>query len=154
MTASMNFLTADNGGCRMLKLRDDRSRRIIAEVTVTEAVYRAYYQEQEHASYLTAKARQHELSWNQLEEERGMPVDAHLAANDDSLDEMVRRSLYDALETLTSEMREALWQLVCGETTERALAKRWGISQPAVHRRKQRALRQLREQMERALHRD
>lgn len=154
MTASMNFLTADNGGCRMLKLRDDRSRRIIAEVAVTEAVYRAYYQEQEHASYLAAKARQHELSWNQLEEERGMPVDAHLAANDDSLDEMVRRSLYDALETLTPEMREALWQLVCGETTERALAKRWGISQPAVHRRKQRALRQLREQMERTLHRD
>lgn len=154
MTASMNFLTANNGGCRMLKLRDDRSRRIIAEVAVTEAVYRAYYQEQEHASYLAAKARQHELSWNQLEEERGMPVDAHLAANDDSLDEMVRRSLYDALETLTPEMREALWQLVCGETTERDLAKRWGISQPAVHRRKQRALRQLREQMERALHRD
>ena len=154
MTASMNFLTADNGGCRMLKLRDDCSRRIIAEVAVTEAVYRAYYQEQEHASYLAAKARQHELSWNQLEEERGMPVDAHLAANDDSLDEMMRQSLYDALETLTPEMREALWQLVCGETTERALAKRWGISQPAVHRRKQRALRQLREQMERALHRD
>lgn len=151
MTISMDSLAAVGDGCRVLKLRDEHSRRIIAEVAVTEAVYRAYYQEREHASYLAAKARQHELSWNRLEEESGMPVDAHLAARGAALDEAVRQSLRDALATLAPEMREALWQLVCGETTERALAQRWGISQPAVHRRKQRALRQLREEMKRTL---
>ena len=145
MTTSIDTVCSNE---RVLKLRDEHSRRVVAEVVVSEAVYRAYYQEREHASYLAAKARRHELSWNQLAEESGMPVEVHLAAGADILDADGHQALEEALALLTPEMREALWQLVCGETTERALAQRWGISQPAVHRRKQRALQKLRHYLE------
>lgn len=145
MTTSIDTVC---GNERVLKLRDEHSRRVVAEVVVSEAVYRVYYQEREHASYLAAKARRHELSWNQLAEESGMPVEVHLAAGAGTLDADGHQALEEALALLTPEMREALWQLVCGETTERALAQRWGISQPAVHRRKQRALQKLRHYLE------
>lgn len=145
MTISIDTVCSNE---RVLKLRDEHSRRVVAEVVVSEAVYRAYYQEREHASYLAAKARRHELSWNQLAEECGMPVEVHLAAGAGRLDADLHQALEEALALLTPEMREALWQLVCGETTERALAQRWGISQPAVHRRKQRALQKLRHYLE------
>lgn len=145
MTTSIDTVCSNE---RVLKLRDEHSRRVVAEVVVSEAVYRAYYQEREHASYLAAKARRHELSWNQLAEESGMPVEVHLASGAGTLDADGHQALEEALALLTPEMREALWQLVCGETTERALAQRWGISQPAVHRRKQRALQKLRHYLE------
>lgn len=145
MTTSIDTVCSNE---RVLKLRDEHSHRVVAEVVVSEAVYCAYYQEREHASYLAAKARRHELSWNQLAEESGMPVEVHLAAGAGRLDADGHQALEEALALLTPEMREALWQLVCGETTERALAQRWGISQPAVHRRKQRALQKLRHYLE------
>lgn len=145
MTTSIDTVCSNE---RVLKLRDEHSHRVVTEVVVSEAVYRAYYQEREHASYLAAKARRHELSWNQLAEEYGMPVEVHLAADAGTLDADGHQALEEALALLTPEMREALWQLVCGETTERALAQRWGISQPAVHRRKQRALQKLRHYLE------
>ena len=145
MTTSIDTVC---GNERVLKLRDEHSRRVVAEVVVSEAVYRAYYQEREHAGYLAAKARRHELSWNQLAEESGMPVEVHLASGAGTLDADRHQALEEALALLTPEMREALRQLVCGETTERALAQRWGISQPAVHRRKQRALQKLRHYLE------
>lgn len=145
MTTSIDTVCSNE---RVLKLRDEHSRRVVAEVVVSEAVYRAYYQEREHVSYLAAKARRHELSRNQLAEEYGMPVEVHLAAGAGILDADGHQALEEALALLTPEMREALWQLVCGETTERALAQRWGISQPAVHRRKQRALQKLRHYLE------
>lgn len=145
MTTSIDTVCSNE---RVLKLRDEHSRRVVAEVVVSEAVYHAYYQEREHASYLAAKARRYELSWNQLTEECGMPVEVHLAPGAGTLDADRHQALEEALALLTPEMREALWQLVCGETTERALAQRWGISQPAVHRRKQRALQKLRHYLE------
>ncbi|MEE0511637.1 MAG: sigma factor-like helix-turn-helix DNA-binding protein [Peptococcaceae bacterium] len=148
MAKMVEQMAAAASGSRVLKLRDEHSHRVLAEVVVSEAVYRAYYQEREHASYLAAKARRHELSWNQLADECGMPVEAHMAQSGHTLDAGQRQALDEALALLSPEMREALWQLVCGETTERALAQRWGISQPAVHRRKQRALQKLRHYLE------
>ena len=48
MTTSIDTVCSNE---RVLKLRDEHSRRVVAEVVVSEAVYRAYYQEREQASY-------------------------------------------------------------------------------------------------------
>lgn len=138
--------THTDDGRRILRLRDEVTNRITAEVIVSDDFYRAYYQAQEHASYLAKKASRHECSWQRLEED-SMPVDARFVAHPQGLDAALSAALQEALTTLNPDMREALWQLVCGETTERALADRWGISKTTVHKRKTRALDTLRQQL-------
>lgn len=49
--------------------------------------------------------------------------------------------------TLDERMREALWALACGETTERALAEEWQLSKLTFHDRKVRALKLLRAEL-------
>lgn len=144
---AQSLTTHTNDGRRILRLRNEKNGRLIAEVVVSEAIYRAYYQEHEHASYLAKKASRHECSWQRLEEDEGMPVDARLAASAGGPSPALVSALYDALATLPAYMREALWQLACGETTERALAARWGISKSSVHKRKTRALDTLKQQL-------
>ena len=129
---------------RILRLRHEESGRIICELEVSAEVYRAYWQEHERAAYGARRAARWELSRESLEE-GGMAVEAHLPRRE--LDTELSAALDAALEKLAPEMREALWALACGETTERALAARWGVSKSAVHKRKQRALASLRQEL-------
>lgn len=130
------------------KAADERGRVLKVngeEIAVSEAVYRAYWQQREHEKYLQKRAAARELSWQGLEE-IGMPVEAHVAERAE--DEERYAALHEAMATLEPEMQEALWALVCGETTEQALACAWGISQPAVYKRKTKALKALRALLE------
>lgn len=131
---------------RVIKLRDEHTGRLLSEVPVSEDVYRAYYQEYEHARYLEKKARASELSWQRLEEDEGMPVDARLAPNL-GLDDAQKTALHRAMATLDPAMQEALWRLACGETTVLALAEEWGVSKSAAYRKRDRALAALKAQL-------
>ncbi len=119
-------------------------------ITVSETVYRAYYQHREHARYLHQQSMRHELSWQRLED-AGMPVDYHLR-QEVSPFEPKYAALYEALKLLSPEEEEMLWQLVMGEATERDLALRQGVSKTTIHKRKCKVLKILRESMEKTLH--
>lgn len=114
-------------------------------IPVTSQVYHAYYRHYEHERYLNNCAMSNEVSREKCLS-KGMEVDGHLAASpaDVILRRDLRRRLYAALGQLDPPLREAIWALALGETTERALAKKWGVSKTTVHKRKQAALDQLR----------
>lgn len=118
-------------------------------IPVTEQVYRAYYRHYEHERYLNKCALAREVSREKCLA-AGMEVDGHLAASPaDIIEERdQRRRLYAALDRLEPDLREAVWALVLGQTTERDLARRWGVSKTTVHKRKQAALAQLRRDLE------
>ena len=115
-------------------------------VAVSEAVYRAYYQEREHARYLDRCAAAHESSLEGLQDV-GVQVD-HLAGAIDQttttlLQNFENSRLAEAFATLTPDEQEHLWALVLGETTERALAEQLGVSPATIHKRKKKALAKL-----------
>lgn len=120
-------------------------------VPVSEEIYRAYYRCYERERYLRRCALEREVSREKCEA-LGIQVDSHLAAPPDDViaARSRRRALYAALAELAPQMQEALWQLVLGETTERALAAAWGVSKTTVHKRKTAALAQLRRRLQQA----
>lgn len=115
------------------------------EIAVSEAVYRAYWQEREREKYLARKALEQELSWQALED-AGMPVEVHTTMNAEEAGRYA--PLYEAMAMLDAQMQEALWALACGETSERKLARELGMSKTTFHDAKMRALKALRAQLE------
>lgn len=115
-------------------------------VPVSEAVYRAYWQSYERERYLEKRDAERSYAFSQLEA-YGVPADSYLGDGRSAADEALERAqiaaLYEALATLP-EGGDWLLALYAGETTERALARRWGISPGAAHKRKLRALKELR----------
>lgn len=136
---------------RLLTVYDDETNRPLVQAVVSEEVFRAYHRVRNHGLYVQKKARCHEWSYDAYDV-GNLACDTYLdyltagrqAAFSDEAEE-VQAALAEALLLLEPEMREALWQLVLGETTERELAARWGVSKTVVHRRKGYALRTLRE---------
>lgn len=121
-------------------------------VPVSEAVYRAYWQSHEQARYQDRQAACHTWSLTDLAAS-GVPEDALAplsvpGSEADYLAQLDRAALEKALATLSPTAQDRLWQLVLGETTERALAKDLGLSPAAIHKRKHRALAQLRAALE------
>lgn len=117
-------------------------------VPVTESVYRAYWQGYEQARYQDRQAARHNWRLTDLAAS-GVPEDALAplavpGGEADYLARLDRAALDKALATLSPSAQDRLWQLVLGETTERALAQDLGLSPAAVHKRKKRALAQLR----------
>lgn len=137
---------------RLLTVYDDDSNRPLVQAVVSEEVFRAYHRLTNHGRYVQKKARCHEWSYDAYDA-TDLACDSYLdyltagrqAPPDEA--EGLRQALAAALLLLEPEMREALWQLVLGETTERELAARWGVSKTVVHRRKGYALRALRESL-------
>ncbi|MFP5527934.1 hypothetical protein ACLGL1_05580 [Peptococcus simiae] len=121
-------------------------------VPVSEAVYRAYWQSHEQARYQDRLAASHSWSLTDLAAS-GVPEDALTplsvpGGEADYLARLDRAALEKALATLSPTVQDRLWQLVLGETTERALAKDLGLSPAAIHKRKHRALARLRAALE------
>ena len=111
-------------------------------IAVSDEVYKAYYQCHERARYLPNCAMTHEASLERLQD-AGMMVESHLMSVPQEDDSRLS-ALRQALSELDEDTREMIWQLVLGETTERALAERLGVSKTTLHRRKERALSSLR----------
>ena len=121
----------------VLPIYDEERHRVTGYCEVTEEVYRAYWQEVEHARWLEKQARSREISWQGVS---GMPDEDTLsfhAAHEPPDPESAAQSaaLREALAAEPPELVEALWALANGEKTQREIAKEWGTTQPAVQQR-------------------
>lgn len=133
-----------------LPLYDEDTRRVRERVPVSEPVYRAYWQETEHARYLDRQAKRRELSWQAQAEVTDEASLDYLCAQRLATPETaegqatLHEAMADALAVEDAALVEALWQLALGETTQQAVAERWGVTPGAVSRRVKRAHARLR----------
>lgn len=121
----------------VLPIYDEERHRVTGYCEVTEEVYRAYWQEVEHARWLEKQARSREISWQGVPDMPDEDTLSFHAAQKPPDPESAARSaaLQEALATEPPELVEALWALANGEKTQREIAKEWGTTQPAVQQR-------------------
>ena len=121
----------------VLPIYDEERQRVTGYCEVTEEVYRAYWQEVEHARWLEKQARSREISWQGVPDMPDEDTLSFHAAQKPPDPESAARSaaLREALATEPPELVEALWALANGEKTQDEIAKEWGTTQPAVQQR-------------------
>lgn len=117
----------------VLPIYDEERHRVTGYCEVTEEVYRAYWQEVEHARWLEKQARSREISWQGVSEMPDEDTLSFHAAHEPPDPESA--ALQEALATEPPELVEALWALANGEKTQREIAEEWGTTQPAVQQR-------------------
>lgn len=121
----------------VLPIYDEERHRVTGYCEVTEDVYRAYWQEVEHARWLEKQARSREISWQGVPDMPDEDTLSFHAAHEPPDPESAAQSaaLQEALAAEPPELVEALWALANGEKTQREIAKEWGVSQSTVSRR-------------------
>ena len=121
----------------VLPIYDEERHRVTGYCEVTEEVYRAYWQEVEHARWLEKQARSREISWQGVPDMPDEDTLSFHAAQKPPDPESAAQSaaLREALATEPPELVEALWALANGEKTQREIAEEWGTTQPAVQQR-------------------
>ena len=135
----------------VLPIYDEERHRVTGYCEVTEDVYRAYWQEVEHARWLEKQARSHEISWQGVPD---MPdedtLSFHAAREPPSAESAVQSAaLQEALAAEPPELVEALWALANGEKTQREIAEEWGVPRRTVSWKINQALERLREKISR-----
>ena len=133
----------------VLPIYDEERHRVTGYCEVTEEVYRAYWQEVEHARWLEKQARSREISWQGVPD---MPdedtLSFHAAHEPPDLESAAQSAaLRRALAAEPPELVEALWALANGEKTQREIAKEWGTTQPAVQQRLSNLRRRLKKKL-------
>lgn len=130
----------------VLPIYDEERHRVTGYCEVTEDVYRAYWQEVEHARWLEKQARSHEISWQGVPDMPDEDTLSFHAAQKPPDPESAAQSaaLREALAAEPPELVEALWALANGEKTQREIAKEWGVSQSTVSRRLEKLCENLR----------
>ena len=130
----------------VLPIYDEERHRVTGYCEVTEDVYRAYWQEVEHARWLEKQARSHEISWQGVSDMPDEDTLSFHAAQKPPDPESAAQSaaLQEALAAEPPELVEALWALANGEKTQREIAKEWGVSQSTVSRRLEKLCENLR----------
>lgn len=116
---------------------------------VTEEVYRAYWQEVEHARWLERQARKHEVSWQGVPD---MPDEDALSLHacsepPDPDTTALHQALHQALATEPPELVEALWALANGEKTQEDIANEWGTTRQNVQIRIKRLRKRLQKKL-------
>ena len=121
----------------VLPIYDEERHRVTGYCEVTEEVYRAYWQEVEHARWLEKQARSREISWQGVPDMPDEDTLSFHAAHEPPDPESAAQSaaLRRALAAEPPELVEALWALANGEKTQREIAEEWGTTQPAVQQR-------------------
>lgn len=135
----------------VLPIYDEERHRVTGYCEVTEDVYRAYWQEVEHARWLEKQARSHEISWQGVPD---MPdedtLSFHAAREPPSAESAAQSAaLREALAAEPPELVEALWALANGEKTQREIAEEWGVPRRTVSWKINQALERLREKISR-----
>lgn len=121
----------------VLPIYDEERHRVTGYCEVTEDVYRAYWQEVEHARWLEKQARSREISWQGVPDMPDEDTLSFHAAQKPPDPESAAQSaaLREALAAEPPELVEALWALANGEKSQREIAKEWDVSQSTVSRR-------------------
>ena len=135
----------------VLPIYDEERHRVTGYCEVTEEVYRAYWQEVEHARWLEKQARSREISWQGVPDMPDEDTLSFHAAQKPPDPESAARSaaLQEALATEPPELVEALWALANGEKSQREIAKEWGVPRRTVSWKINQALERLREKISR-----
>ena len=133
----------------VLPIYDEERHRVTGYCEVTEEVYRAYWQEVEHARWLEKQARSREISWQGVPDMPDEDTLSFHAAHEPPDPESAVQSaaLRRALAAEPPELVEALWALANGEKTQREIAKEWGTTQPAVQQRLSNLRRRLKKKL-------
>ncbi len=135
----------------VLPIYDEERQRVTGYCEVTEDVYRAYWQEVEHARWLEKQARSREISWQGVPDMPDEDTLSFHAAQKPPDPESAAQSaaLREALATEPPELVEALWALANGEKTQREIAEEWGVPRRTVSWKINQALERLREKISR-----
>ena len=135
----------------VLPIYDEERQRVTGYCEVTEDVYRAYWQEVEHARWLEKQARSHEISWQGVPDMPDEDTLSFHAAQKPPDPESAAQSaaLQEALAAEPPELVEALWALANGEKTQREIAEEWGVPRRTVSWKINQALERLREKISR-----
>lgn len=135
----------------VLPIYDEERHRVTGYCEVTEDVYRAYWQEVEHARWLEKQARSHEISWQGVPDMPDEDALSFHAAQKPPDPESAAQSaaLREALADEPPELVEALWALANGEKTQREIAEEWGVPRRTVSWKINQALERLREKISR-----
>ena len=135
----------------VLPIYDEERHRVTGYCEVTEDVYRAYWQEVEHARWLEKQARSREISWQGVPDMPDEDTLSFHAAHEPPDPESAAQSaaLQEALAAEPPELVEALWALANGEKTQREIAEEWGVPRRTVSWQINQALERLREKISR-----
>lgn len=135
----------------VLPIYDEERHRVTGYCEVTEEVYRAYWQEVEHARWLEKQARSREISWQGVPDMPDEDTLSFHAAQKPPDPESAAQSaaLQEALAAEPPELVEALWALANGEKTQREIAEEWGVPRRTVSWKINQALERLREKISR-----
>ena len=135
----------------VLPIYDEERHRVTGYCEVTEEVYRAYWQEVEHARWLEKQARSREISWQGVPDMPDEDTLSFHAAQKPPDPESAAQSaaLQEALAAEPPELVEALWALANGEKTQREIAKEWRVPRRTVSWQINQALERLREKISR-----
>ena len=135
----------------VLPIYDEERHRVTGYCEVTEDVYRAYWQEVEHARWLEKQARSREISWQGVPDMPDEDTLSFHAAQKPPDPESAAQSaaLQEALAAEPPELVEALWALANGEKTQREIAEEWGVPRRTVSWQINQALERLREKISR-----
>ena len=133
----------------VLPIYDEERHRVTGYCEVSEEVYRAYWQEVEHARWLEKQARSREISWQGVPDMPDEDTLSFHAAHEPPDPESAAQSaaLREALAAEPPELVEALWALANGEKTQREIAEEWGTTQPAVQQRLSNLRRRLKKKL-------
>ena len=123
-------------------------------ITVDEEVYYAYYRAKRYEKYLEEKDRRNRkvifsnLDTETTTGEEMIPDVGAISVEALVTDALMIERIKECLVSLGEEEKEIVRVLFYDNRSEREAAAIWGISQPAVHKRKNRVLTQLRGMLE------
>jgi RNA polymerase sigma factor (sigma-70 family) len=131
-------------------MQEDKTYTLLVNkkrISVTEEVYKAYYQHKERESYLDKLSELNNLSFEECEE-KGIQIDYLLSQTQESAEdklikaEMLSR-LSAAMEKLTEQERLLIYTLFFKGKSERELCAMLGIAKTTLHDRKTKILGKL-----------
>jgi len=123
-------------------------------IPVDEEVYYAYYRAKRYEKYLEEKDRRNrKILFSNLDTETTtgeemIPDVGAISVEALVTDALMIERIKECLVSLGEEEKEIVRVLFYDNRSEREAAAIWGISQPAVHKRKNRVLTQLRGMLE------
>lgn len=123
-------------------------------IPVDEEVYYAYYRAKRYEKYLEEKDRRNRkvlfsnLDTETTTGEEMIPDGGAISVEALVIDALMIERIKECLVSLGEEEKEIVRVLFYDNRSEREAAAIWGISQPAVHKRKNRVLTQLRGMLE------
>lgn len=139
--------------CERTKLNKEYASKLFLPLhgmlmEVTKNVYDEFYREEERQKYLNRQSEKNgDISYDMLTAEgsngENILADPSLPVCEQVDSRILREKLLNALKQLSSEEQELLRLIYVREMTERAIAVRYGISQVAVNKKKQKLLQKL-----------